>query len=39
MIFQYSSQLVKDQSTFYEIIGLGICIKIKAFMRVETENG
>ena len=39
MIFQHSSQLVKDQSTFYEIIGLGICIKIKAFMGVETENG
>ena len=39
MIFQHSSQLVKDQSTFYEIIHLGICIKIKVFMRVEIENG
>ena len=43
MIFQYSPLiyyilLVKDESSFYEIFGIAICINIKAFNRVKRKQ-
>ena len=38
VIFNIRIPLVKDQSTFYEIHSLAICIIIKAFNRVNRKQ-